>query len=217
VLFVLMSQVQADPATRPFWAEKTSFIEGNDLYVVGVASGLPTREQARQQAFEHGKMEVMNFAQVPNLKALGLVVETQMTHEEPNQDGTITVFRLLRVPIEKILALQRRGQSGGATATTVQQYRAEWLKRQPPQPALTDHEREILQTYKRAVDRIDRQSRQACALVRPGMTRAEVKAMLGQPSGDSQHEDAVWAYGNTDVFFTHSGIVDSISGNSCRK
>ncbi len=214
---VLLSAALADAPSRPFWAEKASFIEGDDLYVVGVASGMPSREVARQQAFEHGKTEAMNFAQVTNLEGLGLVIETQMTYEEENADGSVTVFRLLRVPIGKLLTLQRRGQPGGQTRpATVQQYRAEWLKRQAPQPALTDDEREILRAYKRAVERIERQSRQACALVRPGMTRAEVRTMLGQPSGESRPDDIVWAYGNTDVVFTHNGIVDTISG-LCRK
>ena len=76
---------------RPFWTEKSSFIEGEELFVVGVASKARTVEEGRRQAFEQGKVELMNFAQITNLEAQGLVIETQMTFEEPNADGTVTV------------------------------------------------------------------------------------------------------------------------------
>lgn len=91
---------------RPFWTEKSSFIEGDDLFVVGVSSNSKTVEEARKQAFENGKLELMNFAQVTSLEARGLVVETQMTFEEPQPNGTVTVYRLLRVPIEKLRVIQ---------------------------------------------------------------------------------------------------------------
>ncbi|MDE3051340.1 MAG: hypothetical protein KGJ48_15745, partial [Nitrospirota bacterium] len=39
-------------------------------------------------------------------EAQGLVIETQMTFEEDNRDGTVTVFRLLRVPVNKLVAIQ---------------------------------------------------------------------------------------------------------------
>lgn len=91
---------------RPFWTEKSSFVEGEDLFVVGVASRAKTVEEGRKQAFENGRQELMNFAQVTNLEARGLVIETQMTYEEPNPDGTVTVYRLLRVPAAKLVAIQ---------------------------------------------------------------------------------------------------------------
>ena len=49
----------------------------------------------------------MNFAQVTNLEAKGLVIETQMTfEEEPNPLGMITVYQLLRVPAKKLIEIQ---------------------------------------------------------------------------------------------------------------
>ncbi|WP_447973814.1 hypothetical protein [Nitrospira sp. Kam-Ns4a] len=74
------SPVLAASASRPFWTEKSSFIEGDDLFVVGVASHVRTMEEGRQKAFEHGKLELMNFAQVTDLEARGLTIETQMTY-----------------------------------------------------------------------------------------------------------------------------------------
>ena len=64
---------------RPFWTEKSSFIEGEELFVVGVASKARTVEEGRRQAFEQGKVELMNFAQITSLEAQGLVIETHYT------------------------------------------------------------------------------------------------------------------------------------------
>jgi hypothetical protein len=111
VLLGLFSVSAVYPASRPFWTEKSSFIEGDELFVVGVASKARTVEQGRRQAFEQGKVELMNFAQITNLEAQGLVIETQMTYEEPNTDGTVTVYRLLRVPASKLVTIQGRLQA----------------------------------------------------------------------------------------------------------
>jgi uncharacterized phage infection (PIP) family protein YhgE len=111
VLLGLFSVSAVYPASRPFWTEKSSFIEGDELFVVGVASKARTVEQGRRQAIEQGKVELMNFAQITNLEAQGLVIETQMTYEEPNTDGTVTVYRLLRVPASKLVTIQGRLQA----------------------------------------------------------------------------------------------------------
>lgn len=111
---------------RPFWTEKSSFIEGEELFVVGVASKARTVEEGRRQAFEQGKVELMNFAQITSLEAQGLVIETQMTFEEPNTDGTVTVYRLLRVPATKLVSIQGRLQAQGrAHEQTLEQSRKE--------------------------------------------------------------------------------------------
>jgi hypothetical protein len=50
----------------------------------------------------------MNYAQVSSLEAQGLLLETQMTYEEINEDGSVNVFRLLRVPVRKLVEVQAR-------------------------------------------------------------------------------------------------------------
>jgi uncharacterized phage infection (PIP) family protein YhgE len=135
-VLVILSLYSASPAfpgkdARPFWTEKSAFVEGADLFVVGVASKARTVEEGRRQAFEQGKVELMNYAQITSLEAQGLVIETQMTYEEPSADGTVTVYRLLRVPAPKLVAIQSRlqGQSR-AQEQAIEQSRKELVATQ---------------------------------------------------------------------------------------
>ena len=80
-LFVLFSIlishgfVDAAQNKRPFWTEKFSFVEGEDLFVVGVASNMKSVEEGRLKAFENGTIELMNYAQITDLEAQGLLIE----------------------------------------------------------------------------------------------------------------------------------------------
>ncbi len=96
----------AETNTRPFWTKQSSFMEGEDLLVVGVALHAETVEEGRKRAFENAKVELMNFAQVTDVEAKGLVIETQTTFEETNPIGMITVYQLLRVPAKKLVEIQ---------------------------------------------------------------------------------------------------------------
>lgn len=92
---------------RPFWTEKSSFIEGEVLYAVGVASNVRTVEIGRESAFAKGKSEIMNYAQIANLDGAGILIETQMTYEEKNRDGTYNIYRLIKTDLEKLLSVQK--------------------------------------------------------------------------------------------------------------
>jgi uncharacterized phage infection (PIP) family protein YhgE len=97
----------AEPNTRPFWTKQSSFVEGEDLFVVGMAPLAATVEEGRKQAFENAKVELKNLAQVTDVEAKGLVIDTQMTFEEPpNPLGLIRVYQLLRVPAKKLAEIQ---------------------------------------------------------------------------------------------------------------
>lgn len=101
----------AETNTRPFWTNHSSFVEGEDLFVVGRALLAATVEQGRKQAFQNAKVELMNYAQVTDVETKGVVIDTQMTFEEPpNPLGFITVYQLLRVPAKKLIEIQRHVQ-----------------------------------------------------------------------------------------------------------
>jgi hypothetical protein len=96
---------------RPFWTKQSSFVEGEDLFVVGRAPHAATVEEGRKQAFQNAKVELMNYAQVTDVEAKGVVIDTQMTFEEPpNPLGMITVYQLLRVPAKKLIEIQGQVQ-----------------------------------------------------------------------------------------------------------
>jgi uncharacterized phage infection (PIP) family protein YhgE len=100
----------AEPNKRPFWTKQSSFMEGEDLFVVGIAPHAATVEEGRKRALENAKIELMNVAQVTDVEAKGLMIETQMTFEEPNPIGMITVYQLLRVPAKKLIEIQGQVQ-----------------------------------------------------------------------------------------------------------
>ena len=101
----------AETNTRPFWTKQSSFVEGEDLFVVGMAPHAATVEEGRKQAFENAKVELKNFAQVTEVEAKGLVIDTQMTFEEPpNPFGLIRVYQLLRVSAKKLVEIQEHVQ-----------------------------------------------------------------------------------------------------------
>jgi len=113
VLVVLLSapSFPAFAEQRPFWTEKSTFIEGDTLFAVGVASSSKTIEAGRERAFRQGSIEVMNYAQIANLEGTGITLETQMTYEERNRNGTYNVYRLLKTDLGKLFSGQKRQQS----------------------------------------------------------------------------------------------------------
>jgi hypothetical protein len=89
---------------RPFWTEQAAFTFDNELYAIGVATNAESIEAGRQAAFDHGLNEIRNYGQVSNLN--NLQVHTQMTFEEPQSDGRVSVWRLLRVSMGELRALK---------------------------------------------------------------------------------------------------------------
>ncbi len=200
-------------------------MEGDTLYAVGVASHAKTVEDGRQQAFERGAMELTNFSQITSLEAQGLVIETQMTFEESNSDGTVNIYRLLRVPIAKLLSVQSQLRSKSSATeqqlhegrrelemkraalrqkeqeaeTLLQQLRSQLgeqeAKSSQGTPVVQRLKEASIQVEKRAEDTevviqsaqqriaMGNEERKAmCARLIKGMTKAEVAAVLGEPT-----------------------------------
>lgn len=107
ILFFPLLCLSATEDNHPFWTEKSSFIEGNILYAVGVASNVKTVETGRESAFAKAKAEIMNYAQIANLDGAGIIIETQMTYEEKNKDGTYNIYRLIKTDLDKLLSAQK--------------------------------------------------------------------------------------------------------------
>ncbi len=198
---------------RPFWTEQSSYVEGNNLYSVGVATNAKTRETGRQQAYEHGKREMSNYAQITDLS--GLTIETQMTYEEPNADGTITVFRLLRIGMND-LTKWKTGLLARATKEMEKQNqevaRELDLKRAQVE-TLERQTAELLSLESRAAavqEKVQAYNGNVEKYIRCGMTRAEVKNLLGAPRGANPPETS-WNYGERWLHFSSSGIVIAIN------
>lgn len=108
-LLVLLSSPVTSYA-RPDWTEWSSQVIGDDLYTVGVATGAHSIEEGRTLAFEAGKLEILNYSQLSTLDVVDIVIETQRTYEEENDDDTFTVYRLL-VTNRNRLIMARRGKT----------------------------------------------------------------------------------------------------------
>lgn len=97
VLCLIIASVAFSKEIAPPWTEKTAWIEGEELRVTGLASHAKSREQGRQEAYENGIREIDNFFQSIGGEIPPIL--TQMIYEEPEADGSFTIYRLLKVKI----------------------------------------------------------------------------------------------------------------------
>jgi len=121
ILTLFTHSISYASTDRPVWTEQSSFTFGDTFYAVGISSNAASSETGRQAAFINGLEEIKNYGQVSNLD--GLMIETQMTYEQPQANGRVSVWRLLRVSIEGLRSVQAT-----RSVRSVQ-------KPQPPPPA----------------------------------------------------------------------------------
>jgi len=203
---------------RPSWTEQSSYILGDELYTVGVASQASTIEEGRQQAFAHGVAEIMNFAQTVDVSAL--VIETQMTYEEENPNSTVTVYRLLKVSLTSLLELKGKADGGGLASPRMREAlkRLRALRQGPVSQKfqVEPSEQAIATQSQELEDQIHWNSTMACKHVKPDMTTAEVQSLLGNPDVDTLIQGfGTWQYGSTTIWFL-KGRVDYVqAGEPC--
>lgn len=102
---ILISSVFGE--TAPFWTEKSSFVESGKIYVVGIATGSKTVEEARQAALRNAEAELFGLLHIKSLH--GIVFQTQMTHQEQSKDGLWKVYRLMWIPVRMMEQLDKKG------------------------------------------------------------------------------------------------------------
>jgi hypothetical protein len=101
VIFTILTASMSFATDRPFWTEQSSFTIGDALYAIGVATNAASVGEGRQASFANGLGEIRNYYRpVSNLD--NVLIETQMTYEEPQQNGRVSVWRLLQVSFDSL-------------------------------------------------------------------------------------------------------------------
>jgi len=208
---------------NPFWTEKSSYIEGEYLYVVGVASNAASIEAGRMHAFENGKREIMNFTQISNLG--GLAIKTQMTYEE-KAGNKYNVYRLMYVDYEDINSLKKKNFE--QTKKNYDRYQ----QKQQQELNFKKNAINILSKNKEELARLDQEyykyasnyqmgSEKALRYVKVGMSRLEIESLLGPPRSIQKHYFSYvydLKYGKYWVIFNSADTVDCLStSKSCVK
>ena len=208
---------------QPFWTEKSSYLEGEYLYTVGLATNAKTKEIGRELAFEHGKQEISNFVQLINLT--GIEILTQMTYEKENDVGTYNVYRLLRVEYPQLMELKEK-------QLNISKIHLKYLAKQ--QEKEIDIKKTALATAKKNIEkikaidkeynailkRINNLSDNATKYVKIGMTIDDVEIVLGKAQRTDRCADTLYYnYGKYWIVF-NSGIVTCLKkpgtyGNCC--
>ena len=114
--------------SQPFWTEKSTYSDGEFLFAVGIATDVRNKEDGRIEAFDNGVREIcklMGVGELPDLE-----IRTQMTYEEEHEDGTYTIYRLLRTKEDALKTAVRQKQasisSASAYAKKVEPYAEVW-------------------------------------------------------------------------------------------
>ena len=198
---------------KPFWTEKSSYIEGDNLYVVGIASNTPSVEAGRELAFENGKSEIMNFAQISNLD--GLTIKTQMTYEE-KENTKYNVYRLMYVEYDGINSLKSKKieQAKKNYDRHSQKQEQEIIMKKKALNKLSQNKDELARldaTFNAIVRRHQSLSEKAMRYVKVGMISSEVISILGQPRIYNKGITDSYKYGKYWVVFSGRDTVLCLS------
>jgi len=90
---------------KPFWIERGTVQVDDNLFVVGVASQVTTREEGRWKSLESAKDELDERSDKKWLD-----VDTRDLYEEIEPDGTFTIWRLVSVKLVTTTTLSVAGQ-----------------------------------------------------------------------------------------------------------
>jgi len=216
LFFLAPTNVSYAENVKPFWTEKSSYIEGDNLYVVGVASNATSIEAGRKRAFENGKSEIMNFTQISDLE--GLVITTQMTYEEKTGNN-YNVYRLMYVGYEDINSLKSKNFE--QTKKNYDRYQKkqeqEIIYKKKALSKLSRNKQELAQLdkeYYKFAGNYHIASEKALRYVKVGMSRSEIESLLGSPRSIQKHYyDYVYdlKYGKYWVIFNNADTVDCLS------
>lgn len=216
LLLLVPAHVSYADNKKPFWTEKSSYIEGEYLYVVGVASNASSIEAGRKRAFENGKSEIMNFTQISNLG--GLIITTQMTYEEKTGDK-YNVYRLMYVDYESINSLKSKNFE--QTQKNYDRYQKkqeqEIIFKKDALSKLNRNKQELAQLdieYYKLASNYQHASNKALRYVKVGMSRSEIESLLGPPRSIQKHYYKYvydLKYGKYWVIFNTADKVDCLS------
>jgi hypothetical protein len=82
--------------SKPFWIDRSMFVSGDSLFIVGLATKAPTLEEGRTRSLESAKAELRGRSKAL-AEAQWQDVDTKELYEEKEPDGTFTVYRLVSV------------------------------------------------------------------------------------------------------------------------
>ena len=160
----------------------------------------------------------MNFAQTVDVSAL--VIETQMTYEEENPNSTVTVYRLLKVSLPRLLEMKEEASDEGLGSPrmreAVKRLRALQLSQMPQKFQVEPSEQAIATQSQELQNQIHWKSTMACKYAKPDMTTAEVQSLLGNPDVDTLIQGfGTWQYGCTKIWFLKGRVEYVQAGEPC--
>jgi len=106
----------------------SSWLEGDVLFSVGIASNVKTEEEGRNLSYKNGVSEIEKYIHVSNLGCVP--IETQMTHTEILKDGRFNVYRLLKADKNKLFELKNAQLEEDAEINRLKQREADRVKMQ---------------------------------------------------------------------------------------
>lgn len=212
-LFILVFiQYAVADTKRPFWTEKSSYMEGDRVYFIGVSTNSPSIEVGRALARKAIEQELSSYLGVMNIK--GVTLNTQVTFEE-KADHHLNVYRLMWVSVDQIQDFRQRllDAETQIMADQKRQLELELKKREKLVDAVKKKEQELTEqqdTLEKIQHRIMKVTQSARTSLKCGMTIKEVHAVMGKPvSSDECADVSYFNYGTIWAVF-ESGILSCV-------